>query len=164
MLLYWFTFDHGRFGCVMVCGGVYGGLRCCTPNKLVHERTRPHGTRTQVSFPFLLQLHDLEFAFRLVGDFIFLHLAFLNFCLELMYTANCSRRLSLHPTSPSSAISQLSYPSSANAGNLNDEIMFPTSTQLSALIGLATLIGMCCELYILHLFARQNYPGNHVYE
>lgn len=83
---------------------------------------------------------------------LFQRLAFLN----LMYTANCSRRLSLHP-------SQLSYEISTSTKRNKEDIMFPTSTQLSALIGIATLIGMCCELYILHLFARPNYPGNRVY-
>lgn len=52
MLFYWLMFDRGRFGCKMVCGGVHGGLRCCTSDRLGCMRGLDHmaveyGERTE---------------------------------------------------------------------------------------------------------------------
>lgn len=67
------------------------------------------------------------------------------FFLRQMYSANTSRPLQASPHQ----ISSLAPIESSRRSK--EDIMFPTSTHLSALIGLATLIGMCCEVYLLSL-------------
>jgi hypothetical protein len=139
---------------MVICGGVHGGLWCCISDRLGCMRGLNTSSRSSIGNPkifSLFPLFDLRSGVHISIHQHFVLVAFPLFTFYLMYSANCSRPLSPHP----------SYETSQQN---NDEIMFPTSTQLSTFIGLATLIGMCWSVYLLYLLASGNSPKLFVYE